>query len=92
MHGADRYASSVSLPPEQRVAVLERGEPPIITEPVKGTIRITMNRPGEAVVYLLDHTGRRGREVPVKAGEEVLELQLPGNHGARFFEITRKQL
>ncbi|RPI46482.1 MAG: hypothetical protein EHM46_00510, partial [Bacteroidetes bacterium] len=30
----DRYASSVSLPPDQRVAVLEPGWSPIITEPV----------------------------------------------------------
>ena len=86
----DRHASSVSLPPEQRVAVLELGEAPIITEPVKGKILIRMERPEEAVVYLLDHTGRRGGEVPAAVSDGELALQLPGNYGARFFEIARK--
>ncbi|MFH0756752.1 MAG: beta-galactosidase [Bacteroidota bacterium] len=85
---SDRYASSVSLPPGQRVAVLALGEAPIISEPVKGEIRITMDRPEAAVVYVLDHTGRRGAQVPATVSGGKLVLQLPGNHGACFFEIT----
>jgi hypothetical protein len=84
----DRHASSVSLPPEHRVAVLEPGQVPIITEPVRGKIRISMDRPERARVHVLSDTGSRGREVPASIIDGTLEIQLPGHYGARFFEIT----
>jgi len=83
----DRYASEVALPPEQRVAILELGEPPIITEPIKGKMTITMDHPENAMVFILDDLGNRGEKVAswTKAGK--LEINLPGDHSARFFEI-----
>jgi hypothetical protein len=84
----DRHASSVSLPPEHRVAVLELGQAPIITEPVKGNIRISMDRPDKARVHILTDNGTQGNAVPSKVIDGTLEVQLPGNYGARFFEIT----
>ncbi|KPL16994.1 MAG: hypothetical protein AMS26_02535 [Bacteroides sp. SM23_62] len=83
----DRHASRVALPPAQRVAVLELGEPPIITEPIKGKVLIALDHPENATVFILDDLGSRGEKVAseIKAGK--LELNLPGDHSTRFFEI-----
>ena len=84
----DRYASSVHLPPEQRVAVLELGEAPIITEPVKGQISIAIDHPEKAQVYQLNDLGDRKEviETEIKGGK--LEFDLPGNYGSRMFEVV----
>jgi len=84
----DRHASSVSLPPEQRVAVLELGEAPIITEPIKGEISITMDHPEKASVYILDDLGNRGEMIGTRINNGSLELKLPGNYRTRYFEIV----
>ncbi|MDD2381960.1 MAG: hypothetical protein WCY58_06100 [Mariniphaga sp.] len=84
----DRHATSVSLPPEHRVAVLELGEAPIITEPVTGKIRITLDNPKKATVYVLDDLGNRGRKVKTKVKAGKLEMNLPGNYHSRFMEIV----
>ncbi len=83
----DRYATNVSLPPEHRVAVLELGEAPIITEPVKGKISIAMDHPEKARVYILDDLGNRGEAVSAEIKAGKLEISLPGDYGTRFFEI-----
>ena len=84
----DRYASSVSLAPEHRVAVLELGKSPIITEPVKGKVAIQLNKPASAKVYLLDDTGNRVGEVKPVMHSGKLEMELPGEYKSRFFEIA----
>ena len=83
----DRHATSVSLSPEHRVAVLELGEAPIITEPIKGKVIIKSDRPANAKVFVLDDLGNRVSEIKpvIKAG--TLELALPGDHKSRFYEI-----
>jgi hypothetical protein len=84
----DRHATSVSLPPEHRVAVLELGEAPIITEPVTGKISIALNQPGKAKVYVLDDLGNRGRKVKTKVKAGRIEMKLPGDYHSRFMEIV----
>lgn len=83
----DRYATNVSLPPEHRVAVLELGEAPIITEPIKGKMSITMDHPEKAMTFILDDLGNRGEKVSSKIKAGKLEINLPGNYSTRFFEI-----
>jgi len=63
------------------------GEPPIITEPIKGKVLIALDHPENATVFILDDLGSRGEKVAseIKAGK--LELNLPGDHSTRFFEI-----
>jgi len=84
----DRHATSVSLPPEHRVAVLELGEAPIITEPVTGKISIALDQPEKAKVYVLDDLGNRGRQVKPKVKAGKLEMNLPGDYHSRFMEIA----
>jgi hypothetical protein len=48
-------------------SLLDRGKPPILLEPVKATISI--RRPGEPRVYLLDHDGlRTNKTLPAQNG------------------------
>jgi len=47
--------------------LLERGGPPVLMEPVRATI--TIRRPGNPTVYLLDHDGcRTATTLPITAG------------------------
>lgn len=47
--------------------ILDRGQPPILMEPVKA--RVTLTRPGTPTVHVLDGSGRRtGQTVPVENG------------------------
>jgi hypothetical protein len=84
----DRFAPEVHLPPEQRVAVLEVGEPPIITEPVRGSISIVLDHPDHATVFILDDLGKRVGKAPARVKAGRLEVRLPGDYHARFFEIS----
>jgi hypothetical protein len=84
----DRHASSVNLPPEHRVAVLELGEAPIITEPMRGQISISLDHPGKAQVYLLDDLGNRQETIESEVSGSKLKLTLPGDYGSRMFEIV----
>ena len=44
--------------------LLDRGKPPVVMEPVQGTI--TIRKPGIPTVHLLDHDGcRTGNVLPV---------------------------
>ena len=86
----DRHAGHVSLPPEERVAVFEPGEAPIITEPVKGTISIVIDEPAKAKLYLLDDVGNRIREIDAKVRNNKLVVGLPGNYGSRLIEIVKE--
>ncbi len=52
--------------------VIDKGEPPVVMEPVKATIRI--DRPGEATVHVLDHDGARtGRTLPIEDGRFTID-------------------
>lgn len=47
--------------------IIQRGKPPVVMEPVKATI--TLDRPGNATVHVLDHDGvRTGTTIPVTNG------------------------
>jgi hypothetical protein len=83
----DRHATSVALPPEQRVAVLEVGSPPIITEPIRGKIHIAVSHTDKGIVYSLDDIGQRQQRVPIKIDDRYIEVNLPGDHSVRFIEI-----
>jgi hypothetical protein len=82
------HAHSVSLAPEHRVAVLELGEAPIITEPVKGKIVIRLNNPENAKVFVLNDLGVRNSEVNPVVNSGKLEINLPGDYQSRLFEIV----
>ena len=84
----DRNAHSVSIAPEHRVAVLELGEAPIITEPVKGKAIIKLDRAANAKVFTIDDTGKRISEVKPVINAGNLEINLPGDYKSRFFEIV----
>jgi hypothetical protein len=84
----DRHASSINLPPEHRVAVLELGEAPIITEPIKGQISIVLDNPEKAQIFRLDDLGNRLEAIEGEVKEGILDLTLPGNYGSRMFEIV----
>jgi hypothetical protein len=85
---ADRHASEIRLPPAQRVAVLEVGGPPILTEPIVGRVSLQIDHPGVAKAWVLDDRGgRRERlETAVEGGRLVLDL--PGLHRSRFVEVV----
>jgi hypothetical protein len=83
----DRHASAVSLAPEHRVAVLELGEGPILTEPVKGKVAIKLQNPKKVQVFVLDDTGNRISEATSTLHSKTLEINLPGDYQSRFFEI-----
>jgi hypothetical protein len=52
---------------ETQDAVLDKGRPPILMEPVKATIH--MDRPGPCTVTVLNHDGlRTSRQLPVQDG------------------------
>jgi len=52
--------------------LLDRGEPPVLMEPVKATI--TIKRPGMARVSLLDHDGRiTGKTLPSTGGSFAID-------------------
>ncbi len=62
-----------------RTEVIDIGGPPVVVEPIRATI--TIDRPGEAVVYVLDHDGRRtDRTVPIVGGRFTID-------GARYKTI-----
>jgi hypothetical protein len=84
----DRHASNIHLPPEHRVAVLELGGAPIITEPIKGKISIALDHPDKALIYQLDDLGNREEIVESKVVEDKLEFNLPGNYNCRMYEIV----
>jgi hypothetical protein len=84
----DRHASSVNLPPEHRVAVLELGEAPIITEPIKGEISIALDHPEKAQIFRLDDLGNRLEAIEPEVNEGRLDFALPGNYGSRMFEVV----
>jgi len=82
------HSHAVSLPPDHQVAVVELGEAPIVTEPVVGTLSLTVCDPASATVHSLDHAGRRtGRIEPGVEGDALL-LPLPGEHKAYFYEVA----
>ena len=84
----DRHASSVSLAPEHRVAVLELGVAPVITEPMKGKATLKVSNTSNVKIFTLDDTGNRVSEVkPVTGAGGTLEINLPGDYKSRFFEI-----
>ena len=52
--------------------IIERGQAPVVMEPVKATIRI--DRPGRATVHVLDHDGARtGRVLPAQDGQFTID-------------------
>ena len=52
----------------QGTRLLDRGSAPILMEPVRATI--TIDRPGDPTVHVLDHNGcRTGRTLPVREGQ-----------------------
>ncbi len=87
-----QHAHAIRIPPEERVAVLEVGQPPLISEPVRGTLTLRAANPAAVTAHILDDTGRRtGRTVtPLTTLPDALVLPLPGGVGARFFEVERK--
>jgi hypothetical protein len=84
----DRHATNIALPPNERVAVVELGQPPIITEPITGQVRIAVHDPDRAVVFSLDDTGQRRQQVASQVVEGQLQVRLPGDFGVRFLEIV----
>jgi hypothetical protein len=53
--------------PAMTMSITEKGEGPILMEPVRA--EITVDRPGDPIVHVLDHDGRRtGRTLPVEDG------------------------
>ncbi|MFW6189168.1 MAG: beta-galactosidase [Planctomycetota bacterium] len=52
--------------------IIDKGEAPVVMEPVAAAIRI--DRPGAATVHVLDHDGvRTGRTLPVEDGEFTID-------------------
>jgi hypothetical protein len=52
--------------------IIDKGEAPVVMEPVKATIAI--DRPGRATVHVLDHDGvRTGRTLPVEDGRFTID-------------------
>jgi hypothetical protein len=52
--------------------IIERGNAPVLMEPVKA--RMTIDKPGQATVYVLDHDGcRTGETVPVADGTFTID-------------------
>ena len=84
----DRIATPVYLEPAHRVAVLELGGPPVITEPVKGKVFITLKKPKRAQVFVLDDLGNRVDEIVPVVNSGKLELNLPGDYKSRLIEIV----
>ncbi len=84
----DRHASNIRLPEEQRVAVLELGEAPIITEPVKGDISLKVLNPKKAKVYMINDFGKRIKQVKTTVKNDRLALPLPGDQQCRYYEIS----
>ena len=84
----DRNATSVSLAPQHRVAILELGEAPIITEPIKGKVALKLNNTANVKVYVLDDLGNRKSEIKTVVSKGKVEMPLPGEHKSRFFEIV----
>lgn len=87
---SDRHASNIRLPEDQRVAVLELGEAPIITEPITGSLTLSIKNPKKARAYIIDDLGQRKNEVKTKVVGQKLQVDLPGNFKSRFLEISLK--
>jgi len=65
-------ARSTGMKVFQDSRIIERGQAPVVMEPVKATIRI--DRPGRATVHVLDHDGARtGRTLPVQDGQFTID-------------------
>lgn len=84
----DKHASNIRLPEAHRVAVLNFGESPIITEPIKGELSMTLENSENAQVFVLDDQGQRIGKVPAHIQNGELILPLPGDHKTRFFEVA----
>jgi hypothetical protein len=82
------HAHQIHMPPEERVAVLEVGDAPILTEPIRGKITLRVRDPETAKVRLLDHVGRPAGEISAEVKEGALVLPLPGENGALFYHVT----
>ncbi len=82
------HSHAVSLPPDHQVAVVERGEGPVVTEPVAGTLSLDPLDTAAAVIHTLDHAGRRTGEVRAREDGTSLLLPLPGEQSSQFYEIT----
>ncbi len=82
------HSHAVSLPPDHQVAVVERGEGPVVTEPVAGTLSLDLRDTAAAVIHTLDHAGRRTGEAKAREDGTSLLLPLPGGQSSQFYEIT----
>jgi hypothetical protein len=82
------HAHEIHIPPDERVAVLEVGEAPILTEPIRGTLSLKVREPGAAKVHLLDHVGRPTGEIEAKVRDGALVLPMPGEKGALFYHVA----
>jgi hypothetical protein len=82
------HSHAVSLPADHQVAVVELGTAPVVTEPVMGTLALTVGNAASATVHALDHVGRRTGEVRPRAEGDSLLLPLPGEHKCCFYEVV----
>ncbi len=82
------HAHKVHLPVDEQVAILELGEAPIRTEPVRGTITLKVGDPVGVQIHLLDHAGRRKGLMVGHVEGGALKLPLPGEHGVLFYELA----
>jgi hypothetical protein len=71
------------------VAVLAQGEPPVLAEPVLGSLALALREPASMTVRLLDAAGAEGTAVPAEVEDGSLILPLPGMHKALFCLVSR---
>ena len=70
--------------PAMNAGILERGEGPVLLEPVRA--RIAIQRRGRPTVHILDHDGRRtGRTLPVRDGSFEIDT---ARDEAIYYEIV----
>ncbi|MFO7956411.1 MAG: hypothetical protein R6X33_04885 [Candidatus Brocadiia bacterium] len=81
------HAHRIGLPQDERVAVLELGEEPVLTEPVRGALSLSVSDPEGATVNTLDHAGRRTGEIRAAAADGRLVLPMPGENGVCHYEV-----
>jgi hypothetical protein len=71
-----------------RDTILNPGRPPILMDPVRGTLRLHRDGGPELHVYRLDGTGRRAGEVSTSREGSSLRVPLDGERLTIWYEAT----
>ena len=65
------------------------GQKPVLTQPVKATITLSVTQPEKISIFSLDFSGTRQKEVPVAINGNQITFTINSDYQSLTYEITR---